>query len=94
MDLGIEAIRRETFLSSLDLSRQLLAGLGFTAAEAARTVELFQKFDERRLYDDYAHYTDLEKLQALAKQRSDELAELFEHDRDDFEEADAAPDNA
>ena len=87
MDLGIEAIRRETFLSALDLSKQLLSGIGFTMSEAARTVELFQKFDERRLYDDYAHYTDLEKIRALAKQRNDELAELFELDQGDFEEA-------
>ncbi len=84
MDLGIDIIRRETFLSSLDITRELLRGLGDSEQEVSRTVETFREFDRRHLYDDYAHYTDQQKLQAQAKQRSEELKELFAQDETDL----------
>ena len=37
MEIGAEVIQRETLLSSLDVGRQVLEGLGFSAGEAART---------------------------------------------------------
>lgn len=84
MDLGVGIIRRETFLSALDLSTEVLQGLGQTRAEAVRTTELFKQFDERRLFDDYAHFTDVEKLAANAKRQSEELEELFEQDANEM----------
>ena len=80
MDLGVEIIRRETFLSALDLTREILEGLGFSKAEIDRTVETFSDYDRERLYEDYAHYTDVEKLQAKAKEESERLEELFSRD--------------
>ena len=41
------------------------------------TVETFQAHDRRRLYEDYKHYTDLEKLQARARTYTQELEEQF-----------------
>lgn len=80
MDLGVEIIRRETFLSALDLSREVLQGLGFTRAETERTVKTFSGYDRERLYEDYAHYTDVEKLRAKAIEESERLEELFNRD--------------
>jgi glutathione-regulated potassium-efflux system protein KefB len=80
MDLGIEIIRRETFLSSLDLTREVLRGLGLPEREVRFTVDTFQERDRRRLYQDYKHYTDLEKLQLSARSHVQELEELFDHD--------------
>lgn len=80
MDLGVEAIRRETFLAALDLSREVLGGLGFSGAEVERTVTTFTEFDRARLYEDYAHYTDIEKLQAKAREESERLEEIFNRD--------------
>lgn len=80
MDLGVETIRRETFLSALDLSREILADLGFSRAEIERTVETFSTYDRNRLYEDYAHYTDVEKLQAKAKEEYERLEEIFNRD--------------
>ena len=54
LDLGIRNLRRETFLSSLDLTRQLLTGLGYSDRVAERAVPNFRTHDERRLFDDYA----------------------------------------
>ncbi len=41
---------------------------------------MFKESDERRLYDDYEHYTDTEKVRLQARKQSQELAELFAED--------------
>lgn len=88
MDEGIEVIRRETFLASLDLTRDLLRGLGLPEREVRSTADTFQAMDRRRLYEDYKHYTDVEKLQEQAKSYAQELEELFA--KDAIEQAKAA----
>jgi monovalent cation:proton antiporter-2 (CPA2) family protein len=80
MDLGVTIVERETFLSALELTRRLLGGLGLGSAEVKRLVETFKRQDERRLYQDYQYYTDLEKVQANAKSQAKELEELFARD--------------
>lgn len=80
MDIGVEAIRRETFLAALDLSREVLGGLGFSSKEVERTVTAFTEFDRKRLLEDYEVYTDVEKLQAKAREESERLEEIFNRD--------------
>ncbi len=80
MDLGIEHIERETFLSSLELTRDVLRGLGLPEGEIRFTADTFKEHDEARLYEDYAHYTDTQKMVALAMQRSEELAQILTQD--------------
>jgi glutathione-regulated potassium-efflux system protein KefB len=80
MELGIKIIRRETFLSSLDLTREVLRGLGLSERDVRFAVETFMAMDRKRLYEDYKHYTDLEKLQAMARSHTQELEDLFAQD--------------
>jgi glutathione-regulated potassium-efflux system protein KefB len=80
MDEGIAIMRRETFLASIDLTREVLRGLGLPEREIRFTVDTFQAMDRRRLYEDYKHYTDLEKMQERAKSYAQELEELFAKD--------------
>jgi glutathione-regulated potassium-efflux system protein KefB len=80
MDLGVTIIERETFLSALELTRRLLRGLGLREAEVKRLTETFKRQDERRLYQDYQYYTDLEKVRANALSQAKELEELFARD--------------
>src|SRR4029079_1772762 len=80
MDLGIKIIRRETFLSSLDLTREVLRGLGLSERDVRFAVETFMTADRKRLYEDYKHSPDLEKLQARARSHSQELEDLFAQD--------------
>jgi monovalent cation:proton antiporter-2 (CPA2) family protein len=80
MDLGVRVIQRETFLSALDLTREVLRGLGMSARDAAETVETFKEHDERRLAEHHTHYTDQEKMQNLAKASARELEDLFMRD--------------
>ncbi len=83
MDLGVRVLRRETFLSSLDLTREVLRGLGMSAKDAESTVKTFQEHDERRLQEHHTHYTDQEKMRSLAKASAQELEELFMRDAAD-----------
>jgi len=80
MDLGVTIIERETFLSALELTRQLLRGLGLSEAEVRRLTDTFKRQDEKRLYQDYQYYTDLEKVRANALSQAVELEELFMRD--------------
>ena len=50
MELGIDVVWRETFLTALDMARELLTNLGLSAYAAERSVQLFREHDERRLY--------------------------------------------
>jgi glutathione-regulated potassium-efflux system protein KefB len=90
MDEGIKIIRRETFLASVDLTREVLRGLGLPEREVRYTVDTFQAMDRRRLYEDYKHYTDVEKLQARARGYGQELEELFAKDAAENAGADTA----
>ena len=80
MDLGVTTLRRETFLSSLDLSREVLMGLGMKAGDAEKTIQTFRAHDEKRLFEHYTHYDDDEKLQSLVKASAKELEEMFARD--------------
>ena len=91
MDLGVSIIERETFLSALELTRRLLRGLGFWEAEVKRLTETFKQQDERRLYQDYQYYTDLEKVRANAQSQAKELEELFAKDKEELPDEDGAP---
>jgi len=77
MDLGVTKMRRETFLSSLELTRDLLKGLGMPEKEARAATEKFAAYDRRRLYEDYQHVSDPEKMRARAMKQAQELEQLF-----------------
>ncbi|MEQ1577865.1 MAG: cation:proton antiporter [Hyphomicrobium sp.] len=79
-DLGVKNVQRETFLSSLETTRQLLVTLGISEREAERTVRTFRSHDERRLSEDYKHYSDTERMQARARTDAATLQQLFEED--------------
>jgi monovalent cation:proton antiporter-2 (CPA2) family protein len=83
MDLGVETIRRETFLSALDLTTEVLKDLDFSAEAARNAIETFRQHDEKRLHEHRHAHTDDQKMQALAKEATRELEEMFEQDAKD-----------
>ena len=80
LDAGVTNIQRETFLSALETTREILIGLGHSERESDRAIETFREHDERRLMEDYAHYSDMEKLQAKARSDVATLEQLFAED--------------
>lgn len=80
LDAGAKVVRRETFLSALDITRSVLRGLGLPEQEITTTLTTFQKHDERRLIEDYQHYTDVEKMRQRALSDAATLEQLFAED--------------
>ena len=92
MDLGVTVIRRETFLSAVELTKDILTTAYYEADETVnRDLERFMEHDRQRLYDDYEHFTDIEKLRARNRSAAIELEELFasdsQHRREKSDEA-------
>jgi glutathione-regulated potassium-efflux system protein KefB len=83
MELGIDVIHRETFAAALEMTRDVLKGLGFTERDAKQTVATFRKADEDRLLESFSHYDDDAKLAEIAHRHSEELERQFEADAAD-----------
>jgi glutathione-regulated potassium-efflux system protein KefB len=80
LDLGVTYLQRSTFLSSLDITKHLLKGLGMSDREAGRMIHTFRTHDERRLIEDYKLASDLDKLRERARSDVKTLEMLFEED--------------
>jgi glutathione-regulated potassium-efflux system protein KefB len=80
LDLGVTYMQRATFLSSLDVAKQLLKGLGMPEREAERITHTFRTHDERRLTEDYKLASDIDKLRERARSDMATLEKLFEED--------------
>jgi glutathione-regulated potassium-efflux system ancillary protein KefC/glutathione-regulated potassium-efflux system protein KefB len=82
MDAGADRIIRETFLSSVELARDVLVGLGYAATEAEQAVDRFRRHDEELLARQHAIYQDEAQLIASSREGAAELERLFEQDLD------------
>ena len=80
LDLGVTYMQRATFLSSLDVAKQLLKGLGMPEREAERITHTFRVHDDRRLTEDYKLASDIDKLRERARSDIATLEKLFEED--------------
>ena len=80
MDLGIKHIFRETLLSSLAMSEQVLTGLGFETQEIRRIVDVFRDKDEQLIREQHAIQHDEEQLIQTAIDTGHELESLLRND--------------
>jgi glutathione-regulated potassium-efflux system ancillary protein KefC/glutathione-regulated potassium-efflux system protein KefB len=80
MDVGVDKQIRETFLSSIELARDVLMAVGHTEAEANEAVRRFRQHDEALLDRQHKIYHDEAQLIAAARQGAEELERLFEED--------------
>lgn len=82
MDLGVDYIIRETLVSALELSEQVLLSTGISAMEAKNTITRFRAHDARTLARQHAVYHDETQLIQTSRQAAQELQGIFESDRD------------
>lgn len=80
VDLGAEAVR-ETYYSSLEMSRRTLVGLGLSQAQADSRIQRFTRHDEQVLQAQHAVYDDAAKVLQTAQEARNELARLFAADQ-------------
>jgi glutathione-regulated potassium-efflux system protein KefB len=83
LELGIPHVMRETYLSSLEVSGDVLQELGYSYSEARSTLERFREHDERILQESFRYQRDEKKLLEIAERSRRELESLFTRDADD-----------
>ena len=80
MDVGIENIFRETFRSSLAMSKSVLTNLGFDESEIESVGDEFRTRDTRLMREQHAIYHSEEQLIQSAKDTADEFDSLLKGD--------------
>ncbi len=83
LELGITHVMRETFLSSLEVSGDVLQELGYSYSEARSTLDRFREHDERILQESFQYQRDEKKLLEIAERSRRELESLFTRDAAD-----------
>ena len=83
MDLGVTAIRRETFGSAMELGRDALEMLGHDPYEAYRITRLFHQKDEETLPELYRiNRQDRSNYVSMYRQHNADLSVLMQKDRE------------
>ena len=82
MDIGVRFVIRETLLSSLELSVQVLEALGQPRSRALETVDRFRIHDEETMGRQFAVKDDENKFLETTRESAEQLLQLFESDSD------------
>jgi glutathione-regulated potassium-efflux system ancillary protein KefC/glutathione-regulated potassium-efflux system protein KefB len=80
MDIGVDYLMRETFVSSLELAQNVMQGLGLAHWEARDAAETFRRHDEGQLESQHAIYHDETQLIQTSKDALKELEGIFDND--------------
>jgi monovalent cation:proton antiporter-2 (CPA2) family protein len=83
MDIGVEHIFRETLLSSLAMSEEVLTKLGRTPEDARHIITSFCERDSQLLLEQHAIHDSEEKLIQSSLDTAAELEELLRGDKPD-----------
>ena len=80
MDLGIDEPVRETFHSSLEMTRKTLEALGMPSAQAGDRVDRFRRHDQKLLKAQYLVYDDETRLVQTSVEALNDLQQLLDAD--------------
>ncbi|MBO9665498.1 MAG: cation:proton antiporter [Bdellovibrio sp.] len=81
MDRGITHVRRETFESSLLLTKELLVELGYPSERARSIIERFHVHDELMLKEQYKLRHDQKLFLDVSRQGMQQLAQVLREDQ-------------
>ncbi|MGO9931531.1 MAG: monovalent cation:proton antiporter-2 (CPA2) family protein [Steroidobacteraceae bacterium] len=87
MDLAVRYTIRETLVSSLEMTVQVLESLGMSKSAALETVHQFRVHDELSLAKQHAVKDDEGKFMATTRESAEQLFHLFETDGDQPQQA-------
>jgi monovalent cation:proton antiporter-2 (CPA2) family protein len=82
MDLGVEEPMRETLLSTIELGRRTLIGIGRRAEDIERVVTRFAEHDAALLRRQHAVYHNDQQLMQTTQEARAELVSILEQDRE------------
>lgn len=81
-DLGINFIKRETFDSAVDLSKEMLIELGYRRDHADRLIEKFRLHDESMLIEQHLVQHDEKQMISVSRQGAEQLTQVLNDDID------------
>ncbi|MGG6293987.1 monovalent cation:proton antiporter-2 (CPA2) family protein [Leptolyngbya sp. AN02str] len=91
IQVGVDAMQRETFSSALDLGVDALKLLGVRSYKALRAAHTFRQHDEEAVLEQAAMVDNEKALLARSRQLSQDLENILQTDAEDFrEESDRA----
>ncbi|HMD29942.1 MAG TPA: monovalent cation:proton antiporter-2 (CPA2) family protein [Steroidobacteraceae bacterium] len=82
MDLAVRYTIRETLVSSLEMTVQVLESLGMSKSKALETVHQFRVHDDATMAKQHAVKDDESKFMATTRESAEQLHHLFETDTD------------
>ncbi len=82
MEVGVDAVIREMFGSSIDMAKAVFVGLGESNRRADELTRTFKEYDEQLLREQYRMQGDESELIRSSREAAVHLAGLFEHDRE------------
>jgi monovalent cation:proton antiporter-2 (CPA2) family protein len=82
MDAQVRYVIRETLVSSLEMTVQVLESLGMSKSRATDTVHQFRMHDEQTMAKQLAVKDDETKFLATSREAAEQLSQLFESDID------------
>jgi monovalent cation:proton antiporter-2 (CPA2) family protein len=82
MDLAVRYTIRETLVSSLEMTVQVLESLGLSKSKALETVHQFRVHDEATMAKQHAVKDDESRFMATTRESAEQLYHLFESDTD------------
>jgi monovalent cation:proton antiporter-2 (CPA2) family protein len=80
MDLDVRYVIRETLVSSLEMSVQVLEALGLSKSNSLETVHRFRTYDESTMAKQHAVKDDEKKFLETTRESAEQLLHLFEAD--------------
>jgi voltage-gated potassium channel Kch len=82
MEFEVRYVIRETLVSSLEMSQQVLEALGMSKSRAVDTVQQFRLHDEDTMRKQFSVKDDANKFLQTTRESAEQLLQLFETDRD------------
>jgi glutathione-regulated potassium-efflux system ancillary protein KefC len=83
MQIGVEAVERETFRAAITLGEKALVALGHSPEEARRMAETFEDHDERLLNESFDLREDRDAYIGFVRRSTEMLDKVMQADRDD-----------
>lgn len=80
MEVGVDAVYREMFGSSIDMARAVFVGLGMPNRRADEITRTFKDYDEGLVREQYRMQGDETAMIRATREAATHLAGLFEHD--------------
>ncbi len=81
MEIGVQSIHREIYLTSLEVAQEILVKKGGNPEHIKRRIEIFRFHDEKILKEQFEHRNDEKKFVAYTTQANAELEQILRADR-------------